>query len=94
MKFKNLRLTEEDREVIEDVERQMRRLFPDEVRDQSAAIKKALRIALWYIKTTPFYEGKCDTDYDEHNSALAEKVYINRIHSDEINIDGTRKKKV
>jgi hypothetical protein len=92
MGFITLRTNAEEDQVLDELEYQLRRLDLG-VTDRSKAIKEGLRIALSYIKNSPFYRPRCDTEPSSQKIEPKGTVYVERIQGSEIDLDGKRKSK-
>lgn len=86
-----LRTNEDEDKMIDELDFQLRRLDLG-VKDRSKVIKEGLRIALYYIKNSPFYKKECNTEASKFQSTTQEKVFIKQIQGSEMDLDGNVKR--
>jgi len=92
MGFVGLRTTNKQDKDIDELETELRRIKPH-VTSKSAAIKEAIKLALWYIKSSPLYKPECLTEAFKPANEVKQTRDIVLIPSSEIDIYGSRKKK-
>lgn len=100
MGYVGFKINEQEEKELQELETLLRSMDPlQKIGNRSAAIKESVRIALFHIKQTYFYnkdlvlpvEGL--TGVGMSKSAIQHTRYIERIPSSNIDIDGKRKDK-
>lgn len=93
MGFVGLRTTLEEDRDIDELETMLRRIGPLKVESRTDAIKQALRIAAWYLKTGPFFPGDCLTGKEKPEKHGPERRPKSIIYGQDIGLDGKPTKK-
>ena len=101
MGYVGFKINKEEEKELQELEKILRSMDPlSKISNRSAAVKESVKIALFYLKQTYFYnkdlviETKGLTGSGMSQTAIHQTRYIERIQGRDIDLDGRRKSKI
>lgn len=100
MGYVGFKTNEQEEKELQELETLLRNMDPlSKISNRSAAVKESIKIALFHLKQTYFYnkdmviEAKGLTGQGMSQTAISQTRYIERIQGSDIDLDGSRKDK-